>query len=448
MLILMVVAFIIGYACIALEHPLKINKSATALILGIIMWSLFVMGDPTHYPIYGSFLDYQSANPKSTFVSWITHTHLIEHLGSIAEIVFFLLGAMTIVEIIDGHNGFAIITDRIKATRKTHLLWVIGFITFFMSAVLDNLTTSIIIITLLRKLIDNQRDRWVFAAMVIIAANAGGAWSPIGDVTTIMLWIAEKVSAVEIIKQTFLPSIVSFLVPLAILTSFLKGSIKRPEPDVLKGNSAYITPGQSKFIFFFGVGILLFVPLFKTITHLPPYLGMLGGLGVLWLITDLMHRNKPENVFNKLSAIGALRRIDISTILFFLGILMAVAAMQTCGQLLLLSQQLDTIPLEEPSKYYLIVSIIGILSAIVDNVPLVAGTMGMNSFPMDHYFWQFLVYAAGTGGSILIIGSAAGVAVMSMEKIDFLWYLKRISWIALVGYLAGCLVFITQNSLL
>lgn len=446
MLILMTVAFIIGYACIALEHPLKVNKSATALILGIVMWSLFVMGDPASYPVYSSFLDYQALNQKSTFISWITHTHLVEHLGATAEILFFLLGAMTIVEIIDGHNGFSIITDRIKATKKTHLLWVIGFITFFMSAVLDNLTTSIIIITLLRKLIDNQRDRWVFAAMVIMAANAGGAWSPIGDVTTIMLWIAEKVSAGEIIKQTFLPSIVSFLVSLFILTSFLKGSIQRPQNKKADSDGVYVTDKQSKFVFFFGVGILLFVPLFKTITHLPPYLGMLGGLGMLWLITDIMHKDKPAEVFNELSTIGALKRVDISTILFFLGILMSVAAMQTCGQLFLLSQQLETIPLEEPSKYYLIISIIGILSAIVDNVPLVAGTMGMYDFPMNHYFWQFLVYAAGTGGSILIIGSAAGVAVMSMEKIDFIWYFKRISWIALVGYLSGCLVYIVQQS--
>ncbi len=447
MFVLMIIVFIIGYTFIAFEHPLKINKSATALILGILMWTLFVMGDPTHYPVYQTYLQYKEAHPDTLFSAWAAHGPLMQHLGEIAEILFFLLGAMTIVEIIDSHHGFRLITDRIKSTKKSRLLWIVSIITFFMSAVLDNLTTSIIIIALLRTIIPNPRDRWIFAAMVILAANSGGAWSPIGDVTTIMLWIGEKVSAATIIKQVFLPSLVSLFVPLLILTTTVKGYLREPVKNPLDDLDLGITPKQMRFVFFLGVGVLLLVPLFKTITNLPPYVGMLGGLGVMWLTTDIMHKNKPEKVYNQLSAVGALKRIDISTIFFFLGILMAVAAMQTCGQLLSLSQLLETIPLEEPSKYYFIVSIIGILSAVVDNVPLVAGTMGMYNFPMDHYFWDFLVYAAGTGGSILIIGSAAGVAVMSMEKMDFIWYLKRVSGLALLGYLSGCLVYILQQSL-
>ncbi|MDD2437114.1 MAG: sodium:proton antiporter NhaD [Massilibacteroides sp.] len=448
MFVLMIIVFIIGYTFIALEHPLKINKSATSLVLGILMWSMFIMGDPSNYPVYKSFLNHQESHPDVAFNTWIVHDFLLQRLGEIAEILFFLLGAMTIVEIIDGHHGFRLITDRIKSTNKSRLLWIVSILTFFMSAVLDNLTTSIIIITLLRVIIPNPRDRWPFAAMVILAANAGGAWSPIGDVTTIMLWIGEKVSAGTIITQTFLPSLVSLFVPLLILTPLMKGNIRQPLKSNREELDLGITKNQTRFVFFFGVSVLLFVPLFKTITHLPPYLGMLGGLGLMWLMTDLMHKNKPGVLYAQLSAVGALKRVDISTIFFFLGILMAVAAMQTCGQLLTLSEVLETIPLEEPSKYYFIVSIIGVLSAIVDNVPLVAGTMGMYDFPMNHYFWNFLVYAAGTGGSILIIGSAAGVAVMSMEKMDFIWYLKRISGLALTGYAAGCLVYILQQSFL
>ncbi len=445
MFYLMIVVFILGYACIALEHPLHVNKSATALLLGTLMWVLFILGDPSALPVFSSFQEYQAVHPDATFTSWLTHGPLLEHLGEIAEILFFLLGAMTIVEIVDTHEGFKIITDKITTTRKTSLLWIISMLTFFMSAVLDNLTTSIVMVALLRKLIANKVDRWIFAGIVILAANSGGAWSPIGDVTTIMLWIGGKISAVNIILMTFLPSLVSLLVPVLILSFTMKGNVNKPSLQGEGSNKIEISKSERNLIFFLGVGALLFVPVFKTITHLPPYLGMLGGLGVLWIFTEILNKRRPAEQLSKLSVASIVQRIDTPSILFFLGILMAVAAMQTCGQLSILSQSLDNIPMEEPNKYYLITVIIGILSSIVDNVPLVAGAMGMYDFPQDHYFWEFLAYAAGTGGSILIIGSAAGVAVMGMEKIDFIWYLKRVSLLALVGYFAGCGVYILQR---
>ncbi len=446
MFYLMIVVFVIGYACIALEHPLHVNKSATALLLGALMWVLFVFGDPSATPVFSMFQDYLASHPDSNFSSWVAHGPLLEHLGEVAEILFFLLGAMTIVEIVDSHEGFRIITDKIATTKKTTLLWIIAILTFFMSAVLDNLTTSIVMVALLRKLIAEKNDRWFYAGMVVLAANAGGAWSPIGDVTTIMLWIAGKVSALNIIKMTFLPSLVSILIPLLFLTFTMKGNVRRPART--SENGEFRVPNNQRILIFcLGVGALLFVPVFKTVTHLPPYLGMLGGLGVLWITTEILHRRVPEKDSSHLSVANILRKIDTPSILFFLGILMAVAAMQAYGQLGTLSDSLDKIPMEEPGKYYLITSIIGVLSSIVDNVPLVAGAMGMYSFPTDHYFWEFLAYAAGTGGSILIIGSAAGVAVMGMEKIDFIWYLKRISLLAFVGYLGGCVVYILQRSL-
>lgn len=443
----MIIAFIIGYACIALEHPLRINKTATALLLGTVMWVLFISGDPSTMPVFSTFQEYLATHPDSTFTSWLTHGPLIEHLGEVAEILFFLLGAMTIVELIDIHQGFGVITDRITTTKKSSLLWIIGILTFFMSAVLDNLTTSIVMIALLRKIIADKKDRWIFAGIVVLAANAGGAWSPIGDVTTIMLWVAGKISAGNIVAKTILPSLVSIIVPLVVLTFMLKGNIKRPEENKLLDTKNIPDWGKKLFLFT-GVAILLLVPVFKTITHLPPYLGMLGGLGILWIITELVHRKFPERTRASLSVAGILQRIDTPSILFFLGILMSVAALQTAGHLGMLSQSLNNIPMQEPEKYYFITIIIGILSSIVDNVPLVAGAMGMYNFPMDHYFWEFLAYAAGTGGSILIIGSAAGVAVMGMERIDFIWYLKRISWLALIGYLCGCGIYILQMAII
>ncbi|MDR3339632.1 MAG: sodium:proton antiporter NhaD [Candidatus Symbiothrix sp.] len=424
MFYLMIVVFVIGYICIALEHPIRVNKSATALLLGTLMWVLGV-----------SYL------PEA-------HNSLVEHLGEVAEILFFLMGAMTIVEIVDVHEGFRIITDKIRTTKKTSLLWIIGILTFFMSAALDNLTTSIVMIALLRKLIGDKKERWLFAGVVILSANSGGAWSPIGDVTTIMLWIANKVSATHIITTTFIASLVSMIVPILILSFTMKGNVNRPAADAQNTYRVKLKQTERNLVFFLGVGALLFVPVFKTITHLPPYLGMLGGLGVLWIITGFMHKRRSESDLNRLSVNNILGRIDTPSILFFLGILMAVNALQTCGQLGMLSASLDNIPMDEPGKYYLITSIIGVLSSIVDNVPLVAGAMGMYNFPIDHYFWAFLAYAAGTGGSILIIGSAAGVAVMGMEKIDFIWYLKKISWLAFIGYIAGCAAYIAQELLL
>ncbi len=447
MFVVMIVVFVLGYTCIALEHPLHVNKSATALLLGTLMWVFLVLGDPSGMPVYEAFREYIASHPDSNFASWVAHGPLLEHLGEVAEILFFLLGAMTIVEIVDSHEGFRVITDKIVTTKKTTLLWIISLLTFFMSAVLDNLTTSIVMIALLRKLVSDRHDRWFYAGTVILAANAGGAWSPIGDVTTIMLWIGGKISALNIIKMTFLPSLVSIVAPLAILTFTMKGNVSRPAVKESQNGEFSVPKGLRMFILLLGVGALLFVPVFKTITHLPPYLGMLGGLGVLWITTEIIHRRLSEKRTSHLSVANILRKVDTPSILFFLGILMAVAAMQTCGQLGVLSQSLDNIPMEEPGKYYVITTIIGILSSIVDNVPLVAGAIGMYDFPMDHYFWEFLAYAAGTGGSILIIGSAAGVAVMGMEKIDFIWYLKRISLLAFVGYIAGCGIYILQRSL-
>jgi Na+/H+ antiporter NhaD/arsenite permease-like protein len=422
----MIVVFVIGYVCIALEHPIHINKTATALLLSTILWICMSRIIPDHA---------------------LLSKELIENLGEVAEILFFLMGAMTIVEIVDIHGGFGLITDKIKQTDKVKLLWIISFLTFFMSAVLDNLTTAIVMIALLRKLIDDKHDRWFFAGMVILAANAGGAFSPIGDVTTIMLWIGGKISAGSIIANTFLPSAVSILVPLAILSFTLKGSVERP--PIKEGNQPDdISQGQKLAITVIGIGALLFVPVFKTITHLPPYLGMLGGLGILWIFVGILHKRRVGSGKNhKYEITNIISRIDMSSILFFLGILMAVNALKAGGQLAALSTSLDTIPLEEPDKYYIITMIIGLFSSIIDNVPLVAGAMGMYEFPMDHYFWEFLAYAAGTGGSILIIGSAAGVAVMGMEKIDFIWYFKKIAWIALLGYFAGCAVYILEHSI-
>ncbi|MDR1517176.1 MAG: sodium:proton antiporter NhaD [Dysgonamonadaceae bacterium] len=420
----MIVVFIIGYIFIAMEHPFHINKSATALLLASVLW---VMG-----------VNYL---PEA-------HNHLVDHLGEVAEILFFLMGAMTIVEIVDSYGGFRIITDKISTTKKTSLLWIIAFITFFMSAVLDNLTTSIVMIALLRKLIGEKKDRWFFAGIVILAANAGGAWSPIGDVTTIMLWIANKVSSVHIIETTLLASLASLLVPVIVLSFTMKGNVKRPETSAKEAQEAAVSFRERLLVLCLGVGALVFVPIFKTITHLPPYLGMLGGLAVLWIVTGFLCKRKPQRDNSHLSVNYILSRIDVPSILFFLGILMAVNSLATCGQLAALSASLDKIPLVEPTKYYVINVIIGVLSSIIDNVPLVAGAMKMYDFPMDNYFWAFLAYTAGTGGSILIIGSAAGVAVMGMEKIDFIWYLKKISWLALLGYLAGCAVYIVQETLM
>jgi Na+/H+ antiporter NhaD/arsenite permease-like protein len=435
----MIIVFVLGYICIALEHPLKVNKAAFALLLGVLLWTLFAFINPLALPA-GSEYPQGSDTP---FLTWLTHIALIEHLGEIAEILFFLLGAMTIVELVDTHGGFGIITSKIKTTKKIPLLWIIAFVTFVMSSVLDNLTTSIVMVALIRKLISEQKDRWMFGSMIIIAANAGGAWSPIGDVTTIMLWIGGKVSTLQIMHGLILPSLASLLLPLIMLSFTMKGTVERPEKDAAREKIS-LKIWERNLVFFMGVGFLLFVPIFKTLTHLPPYLGILGGLSILWITTEILNRKRTTAEQGQLSVTAILRKVDTSSILFFLGILAAVAALQACGHLNMLSQLLEGIPVEGVAKYDIIAMILGVLSSIVDNVPLVAGAMGMYDFPIDHQFWEFIAYTAGTGGSMLIIGSAAGVAVMGMEKIDFIWYLKRVTPIALLGYLAGCGVYLLQ----
>ena len=445
----MIVAFLVGYTVIALEHPLKINKTATALLLGVVLWTCAVIGGEGILVDTTPLHEYLSKHAGSTFTDWLVHSELLHALGEVSEILFFLIGAMSIVEIVDTHGGFRIITDKIVTTKKTKLLWIISLITFFMSAVLDNLTTSIVMVALLRKLIGNQHDRWTFASMVIIAANAGGAWSPIGDVTTIMLWIAGDVTSFNIILMTLVPSLFAMLVPLVILSLMLKGDVERPTENLKHMDAAFVTTRRHRLGFLIvGVGGLICVPIFKTLTHLPPYMGMMGALGVLWMMSEIVHRHDDEIIKEKYSILSIITRIDLPSILFFLGILLAVNALKTVGHLSLLANGLDAIPMDEPGKYYVINIIIGFLSSIVDNVPLVAGAMGMYDFPTDHYFWEFLAYCAGTGGSILIIGSAAGVAVMGLERIDFIWYLKKISWLAIVGYLAGALVFIGQKAII
>jgi Na+/H+ antiporter NhaD/arsenite permease-like protein len=441
----MIFVFIAGYAIIALEHPLKVNKSATALLLAIIMWLLFAMGGEQILISSTNYSEYLRSNPAGNFPDWLSHHALLGHLGEISEILFFLLGAMTIVELIDSHEGFRIITDKIKTTNRVKLLWVISLITFFLSSVLDNLTTAIVMVALLRKLIGDKKERWFYAGMVIIAANSGGAFSPIGDVTTIMLWIGGHVTTVNIILKTFIPSLLSMIIPLALLSLTMKGNIiKSGKTASAHENST--TPFERNLVFFLGIGLLLFVPVFKTLTNLPPYMGILLGLGLLWVVTEVMHKSKNDDYRPMVTVAGVIRRVDTPSILFFLGILLAVAALQSAGHLELLAGTLD----KEIGNLYIINIIIGILSAVVDNVPLVAGAMGMyqNLFPPDHYFWTMLAYCAGTGGSILIIGSAAGVAVMGMEKIDFIWYLKKVSLWALIGYLAGAIALWAMNVLL
>ena len=377
------------------------------------------------------------------FADFITKNQLIEHLGDIAEILFYLMGAMTVVELIDTYGGFSIITDHIKTTNKVKLLWILSFITFFFSAILDNLTTAIVMVTLLRKLLPEKHDRWFFGGMVILAANAGGAWSPIGDVTTIMLWIAGNVSTGRVILECFLPSLVSMIIPLIVVSFVERGEIdpsKRPQEK----NVSAVPTWQRNLIFFMGVAALIFVPIFKILTHLKPYMGIMLGLSILWVTTEILHKSN-ANEHRRLTISNVLTRIDLPSILFFLGILLAVAGLQSAGHLAMLASGLDTV---FNGNYYLIDTVIGVLSSVIDNVPLVAAAMGMYSFPMDHVFWIFLAYCAGTGGSLLIIGSAAGVAVMGMEKIDFIWYLKKITPYALLGYLAGAGCYVLEDKLL
>ncbi len=427
---LMIALFVLGYAAIAFEHSIKIDKAASALLTGVILWSVYVLGGAD--------------------IHLIEH-ELLEHFSEIASILFFLLGAMTIVEVVDAHQGFSVITDRIRTTKPVVLLWTLGWLTFFLSSVLDNLTTAIVMVSLVRKLVNDQQMRWIFGGIVVIAANAGGAWSPIGDVTTTMLWIGGYVSTGNLMTYIFLPSVAALLAPLVYLSFTLKGQIERPAVADNEG-SGHITQREKTLALAFGVGGLLFVPIFKTVTHLPPFMGMMLSLAVLWVVTDLMHRKKSDAVRNELGILGVIRKIDTPSVLFFLGILLAVASLQTAGQLKDLAGTLDsTFDTTTELGVYLVGGIIGVLSAIIDNVPLVAAAMGMYDmvpgtfFAQDDFFWKYLAFTAGTGGSILIIGSAAGVAVMGLEKIPFGWYLKKISFLALLGYLAGIAVYAVQR---
>ncbi|MBN2729773.1 MAG: sodium:proton antiporter NhaD [Bacteroidales bacterium] len=465
MFILMVVIFVLGYTAIALEHPLKIDKAASALFIGTATWVAYIFGAFDIFtqglsPAWNEFIASTPGHEATHegMIEFIVENQIIHHIGEIGEILFFLLGAMTIVEIIDQHEGFKSITDSIKTTNKVKLLWVISIITFFMSAALDNLTTTIVMVALLRKLIEDKKTRWFFASMIVLAANAGGAWSPIGDVTTIMLWIGGQVSTIAIITKVFLPSLVCMVIPLLLLSFTQKGSVTRPTIDTSEGITT--TAKERNLMLIMGVLGLLFVPVFKTVTHLPPYMGMLLSLSILWITTEILHKKKEEE--NKLTVNTILQKVDVPTVLFFLGILSAVAALQSAGQLDIMAQFLDANlgGLDNNMGVFAIDMVIGVLSSVVDNVPLVAGSMGMYpiadpgavgymaNFVQDGVFWEFLAYTAGTGGSMLIIGSAAGVAAMGLEKIDFIWYLKRISLLALLGYVAGAIVYYLQYLLL
>ena len=426
MLSALIVIFVLAYAAIALEHPLKVNKSASALIGAGLLWTIYAV-----------------SSGESTMVA----AELGESLMGTAQIVFFLIGAMTIVEVVDAHNGFDVITSRVKTTRLSSLMWMVGFITFFLSSILDNLTTTIVMVSLMKKLLDKRDDRLFFAGIIVIAANAGGAWTPIGDVTTTMLWIGGQITTLAIMKGVFLPSMLNLLVPLAV-TSYLLGYRPVVSPQRAAGEDA---PQRSAFernlMFFLGLGILVAVPLFKTVTQLPPFMGILFGLGILWAVGDLVHRKEEDISKQRLTLARALTRIDMSSIVFFIGILLAVATLEHSHILSSIAEWLN----KTVGRQDIIVVIIGLISAIVDNVPLVAASMGMYhlaQYPADSFLWEFMAYCAGTGGSILIIGSAAGVAAMGLEKINFFWYVKKISGLALVGYLAGALVYIVQYRLI
>lgn len=425
MLVWLSVIFVAAYAAIALEHPLKVNKSASALIGAGLLWT-----------VYGVVLN----NPS------VLNLQLRESLMDTAQIVFFLMGAMTIVEVVDAHNGFEVITSRIKTTRLSNLMWMVGFVTFFLSAILDNLTTTIVMVSLMKRLLDRRDDRLFFAGIIVIAANAGGAWTPIGDVTTTMLWIGGQVTTFAIMKSVFLPSLVNLIVPLAVTSRILGDRpVVPPERDLTSLLDS--SPFERNLMFTLGLSILVLVPAFKTLTGLPPFMGILLGLGLLWMVGDLVHRQEEELRKQRLTLARALTRIDMSSVVFFIGILLAVAVLEHTHILSTIAHWLD----RTVGRQDIIVLIIGLVSAVVDNVPLVAASMGMyglDQYPPDSFLWEFIAYCAGTGGSILVIGSAAGVAAMGMEKIDFVWYMRKISGLALIGYFAGALCYVVQYKLL
>jgi Na+/H+ antiporter NhaD/arsenite permease-like protein len=424
MITILIIIFTIGYLAITLEQTIKINKSATALMTAVLCWTLII----------------SNASNKELIIEQLSH-----HLSSISEIVFFLLGAMTIVEIIDAHDGFQNITERIKTNHKTKLIWLIAVITFFLSAVLDNLTSTIVMMSILNKLIEDKKTKWLLLGLVIISSNAGGAFSPIGDVTTTMLWIGGQISPLNIMKQTFLASLVCMVVPTLMINYMIKGKIEL-RANVENSLNFNTNSFERNLIFYVGIGCLLFIPLFKTLTNLPPYMGMFLSLGIIWTLTELIHNKKHVNEKGILSVSHALRKIDTPSILFFFGILLSIASLEVVGVLPQMASTLNS----SIGNLNLVAICIGLLSAVFDNVPLVAALQSMyslNDYPQDHYFWELLAFTAGTGGSCLIIGSAAGVAVMGIEKIDFFWYLKKISWIALIGFIAGVATFLIQHYL-
>lgn len=469
----MIVLFLAGYTCIAMEHPLKIDKAATALLAGMLLWIMYIAysihvvpevsaGEFNHFIQTHSELS--NASLWEQCVKFVLEYQIIEHLGEVCEILVFLVGAMTIVELVDVHGGFAIITNRIKTRNKRTLLWLITVLTFFMSAILDNLTTAIVMTMLIRKIVDDQKDRWLFAGMIILAANSGGAWSPIGDVTTIMLWVRGNVSTNVLLQNLLIPSLVSVLIPLLIMSKSMKGNLPPKNEDESNDNFlSWVSKKERVSIFVLGVSGLLLVPVYKTVFHIPPFMGVLLSLSFIWVYTEVMYAKK-SNVEEpeKMRVATVIKKIDGSTLLFFLGILLAVAALQSAGVLESMAQMLDN----KLHNVYFVNLLIGLLSSVVDNVPLVAGAIGMYpiatemsmaasadpaylaNFVQDGIFWQLLTYCAGVGGSILIIGSAAGVVVMGLEKMNFIWYLKKISWIALLGYLAGAATFYLQQVIL
>ena len=445
--IAIIIVFCIGYFCIAIESVTKINKAAIALLMFVATWTLFMI-DP------GSYIAAAVGEMKASAVAEVIE----HHLGSTSTTLFFLMGAMTIVELVDQNGGFNFVRDTLQTKSKRALLWRIAFMTFILSAILDNLTTSIVMIMILRKLVADKKDRLIYAALVVIAANSGGAFSPIGDVTTIMLWNKGVITAAGVIMEIFIPSVVSMVIPAYILSLSLKGNLEIQQDTAVVEETDCLSPRQRKIIFFLGVGGLIFVPIFKTITHLPPFVGILLVLGVLWTTTEIFYtrihqecEDTANNTNTQKRVSKMLSRIDMDTILFFLGILMAVGCLETIGALTLLGQTLDA---TFEGNHYLVTGIIGVLSSIVDNVPLVAGCMGMypvaaaGDMAIDGIFWQLLAYCAGVGGSMLIIGSAAGVVVMGLEKITFGWYMKKITWIAFVGYLAGILCYWLEKTFL
>ena len=443
-LFLIIAFFTLGYLAIIAEHGLKIDKTAPAIMSAVLCWTVYIAfaGDLVAIDSLPNWFLEENAHMSSAELihTWVGEHQLLTFLGEISSILFFLLGAMTIVEFVDAYGGFAIITDRIKATQTVLLLWMVAGLAFFMSAALDNLTTTIVMISLIRKLIATQHERLFFAGVIVVAANAGGAWSPIGDVTTTMLWIGGQITTMAIIKALIIPSLICVIVPMLWLSWSLRGQAIHPPQRIPQHEVDIVTKRHRNIIFCVGIGGLLFVPIFKTLTHLPPFMGMLLSLSVLWVVSEIIHHRADYDDDTELHITRILKRIDTPSVLFFLGILLAVSSLEATGLLHHLAEWLD----HSIGNIDIIVFLIGLMSAVIDNVPLVAATMGMydlSLYPTDHPTWEFLAYAAGTGGSCLIIGSAAGVAAMGMERINFFWYLKYITPLALLGYVSGAIAY-------